>query len=41
MLQLDTMKNKTNLVRFEVLMAASMNMAVLWVVAPCSAVEVY
>jgi hypothetical protein len=29
------------LVGFEVLMAASMKMAVFWVVAPCSLVEVY
>jgi hypothetical protein len=28
-------------VRFEVLTAASMKMAVFWVVAPCSLVEVY
>jgi hypothetical protein len=28
-------------VRFEVLMVASMKMAVFWVVAPCSLVEVY
>jgi hypothetical protein len=28
-------------VRFEVLTAASMQMAVVWVVAPCSLVEVY
>jgi hypothetical protein len=27
--------------RLEVLTAASMKMAVLWVVAPCGAVEVY
>jgi hypothetical protein len=31
--------NKT--VRFEVLAAASMKMAVFWVVVPCSLVEVY
>jgi hypothetical protein len=30
-----------NLVRFQVLTAASMKMAVFWVVAPCSLVEVY
>jgi hypothetical protein len=30
-----------NKVGFEVFMAASMNMAVIWVVAPCSLVEVY
>jgi hypothetical protein len=29
------------LVRFQVLTAASMKMAVFWVVAPCSLVEVY
>jgi hypothetical protein len=29
-----------DIVRFEVLMAASMKMAVFWVVAPCSLVEV-
>jgi hypothetical protein len=28
-------------VRFEVIMAASMKMAVFWVVAPCSLVEVH
>jgi hypothetical protein len=29
------------IVRFQVLTAASMKMAVFWVVAPCSLVEVY
>jgi hypothetical protein len=30
-----------NWVRFQVLTAASMKMAVFWVVAPCSLVDVY
>jgi hypothetical protein len=30
-----------NLVRFEVLMVASMKMAVFWVVAPCNLLEIY
>jgi hypothetical protein len=35
------MKNKINLVRSEVIMEASMNIAVFWVVVPCSLVEVH
>jgi hypothetical protein len=34
-------KDKYCIVGFEVLMAVSMKMAVFWVVAPCSLVEVY
>jgi hypothetical protein len=34
-------KNKPPFVGFEVLTAVSMKMAVFWVVAPCSLVEVY
>jgi hypothetical protein len=33
--------NNCILVRFEVLTAVSMKIAVFWVVAPCSLVEVY
>jgi hypothetical protein len=33
--------NKINFVRFEVLTAVSMKMAVFWVTSPCSLVEVY
>jgi hypothetical protein len=33
--------SKTNQVGFEVFTAASMKMAVFWVVVPCSLVEVY
>jgi hypothetical protein len=36
-----TKRMKINLVGFEVLTAVSMKIAVLWVVAPCSLVEVY
>jgi hypothetical protein len=32
---------ETNLLRFQVLTAASVNMNVFWIVAPCSLVEVY
>jgi hypothetical protein len=35
------LRNKSSLVRFQVLTAASMKMAVLWVVVPCTLVEVY
>jgi hypothetical protein len=35
-----SMKGSTFLVRFEVLTAASMKMAVFWVVVPCSLVEI-
>jgi hypothetical protein len=34
-------KNGIKMMRFQVLMAASMKMTVFWVVAPCSLVEVY
>jgi hypothetical protein len=34
------LSNTARLVRFEVLMVASMKMAVYWVVVPCSLVEV-
>jgi hypothetical protein len=34
-------KIKVSLVRFQVLAAASMKMALVWVFAPCSLVEVY
>jgi hypothetical protein len=36
-----TMSHRSYLVGFEVLTAVSTKMAVLWVVAPCSLVEVY
>jgi hypothetical protein len=32
---------KLNLVAFDVLIAVSMKMAVFWVAAPCSVVEIY
>jgi hypothetical protein len=35
------MSTNVKYVRFEVLMVATMQMAVFWVVAPCSLVEVY
>jgi hypothetical protein len=43
MQRIRTLKNGINreLVRFQVLTAASMKMAVNWVVGPCSLVEVY
>jgi hypothetical protein len=39
--EMDLGKKSGNLVGFEVLTAVSMKIAVFWVVAPCSLVEVY